>query len=404
MNTKKCKEIRAYLQNVIKGTQFEGHVFAVGGCCRDEMLGLPIKDLDLVVTIKDGGLLFAQWLADNNYTAGSIVTYPRFGTAQFTLKQFPEEQLEVVQTRAEVYSPDSRKPETSYASIKEDCLRRDLTINAIYYDITNEKMIDVCGTSFDDLRNHVIVTPCDPNQTYIDDPLRILRCIRFACRFGWNIDPNVYASMCKNVDRLSVISIERITDEFMKIIRSDNATTGVQMLIDIKAMKYILPHISFDTINNDVILENLHTDVQRIAALCMFDQYAFQDINHVSLDMKTIKNIWNLIVLARDSKNINSIRDVRQFVYKCKDEETFKAVNEIRSLLSMYNEVLDSAKFEDFSMFFNYKLPITGNDIIEVLNISPGPAVKMVLDVSMSKVFECPNFGKTELINYIKSL
>ena len=114
MDTKTYMAIKDCLRIIIQGSEFENNLFAVGGCCRDEILGNNIKDLDLVVSLENGGIKFAEWLEKNNFTKGTVVTYPRYGTAMFRLKDFPNEELEVVQTRTEIYTSDSRKPDTTF--------------------------------------------------------------------------------------------------------------------------------------------------------------------------------------------------------------------------------------------------------------------------------------------------
>ena len=121
------QDIKKYMAELIKGTEFENKVFCVGGCCRDEILKNEIKDIDIVIELPDGGIRFAQWLYDNKYTHGSIVTYPTYGTSMFKLDKFPDIEIEAVQTRSEKYiDRDSRNPSPEYGTIIEDCMRRDL--------------------------------------------------------------------------------------------------------------------------------------------------------------------------------------------------------------------------------------------------------------------------------------
>ena len=115
------------LKNIIAGSKFEGHVYCVGGCVRDLLLGRSIKDIDIVVDLPNGGIELAEWLKNGGYTKGSVVTYPHFGTAMFVLKDMPDVELESVQTRKEVYRDmESRNPETVFGSIEDDRGRRDL--------------------------------------------------------------------------------------------------------------------------------------------------------------------------------------------------------------------------------------------------------------------------------------
>lgn len=130
------------------------------------------------------------------------------------LNEFPEVELEFVQTRKEKYIDHScRNPESAFGTIEGDCMRRDLTINALYTNISTGKIVDITGKGIADIKNHIIRTPNAPGFIYDDDPLRILRCIRFASRYGWDIEPETYEGMVRNVHRLVTITKKRVKDD-----------------------------------------------------------------------------------------------------------------------------------------------------------------------------------------------
>lgn len=408
MDNKTYLVIKDYLRIIIKDTEFEDNLFAVGGCCRDEILGNDIKDLDLVVSLNNGGIKFAEWLEKNHYTKGTIVTYPRFGTAMFRLKDFPDEELEVVQTRTEIYNSDSRKPTTTYGSLKEDCMRRDLTINAIYYDISNSKMIDVCGRSFDDIKNKVIVTPCDPDKTYIDDPLRIMRCIRFSCKLGWDIDKNVFESMKRNVD----ISKERIKDEVMKIFKSNNTLKGLCYIRDINAMKYIFPNMSMycgpTCIENN--FKNIDTLKDPYVKLTVFN-HSNPDLDKQLYELKfstnEIRIILNYIKLFNYSIHCNTLSDIREILYLCKSKDVFNNVYDMYKVIRFHKRYIEYAHNnidtdESLSIMFKYKFSLNGNDIMNIFDIHPSPEVKELIDKMHEFVYENPYLTKDELIEKLK--
>ena len=172
MTTQLYIRICRYLRDKIAGTQWEGHVYTVGGCCRDLVLGLEIKDIDLAVDLPNGGVDFAEWLYKNKLSIMHPVIFKRYGTAMLRLRAFPH----------------------------DDCMRRDLTINALYYNLTTEKLLDITGRSVSDIKNKVIATPLDPDSTYDDDPIRILRTVRFASRLGWDLPVPVFEAMRRNSD------------------------------------------------------------------------------------------------------------------------------------------------------------------------------------------------------------
>ncbi len=254
MTTGHYHNILSYLQNLIAGTQWEGNVYAVGGCCRDEIIGCEIKDVDLAVSLPGGGIGFAEWIHDKGLTVKAPVTFPTFGTAMLKFKEFPNDEIEIVQTRAEKYTDSTRRdPTTVFGSIEADCHRRDLTINAIYYDISRARMLDILGCSVDDIHNHIIRTPDDPDSTFDDDPVRILRAVRLAAKYGWEIDGSTYRGMKTNAHRLEIVRKERMQAEFDKMLTGPNPASAMDMLRDIGAMPYIMPEIvpMFDMAQND---------------------------------------------------------------------------------------------------------------------------------------------------------
>lgn len=236
MDSKLYKKIRSYLKKLIKGTPWQGKVYCVGGCCRDEVLGLPIKDIDLAVNLPDGGVHFAEWLHKRRLTVGRPIYFHRFGTARLRLRIAPDDEIELVQTRREQYTNrNSRNPETAFGSVAEDCERRDFTVNSLYYDISADKLLDITGKALPDIERHILRTPLDPDTTFDDDPVRILRGIRFAARFGWEIDPETYQAMKRNAARLKIVSPERMSSELQRILTGRDATGALRMLADVTA-------------------------------------------------------------------------------------------------------------------------------------------------------------------------
>lgn len=242
MQTGQYHSILDYLRGVIEGSRWEGHVFAVGGCCRDEILGDEIKDVDLAVDLPGGGIDFAQWLFDKNLAVKEPVTFPSFGTAMLRLTEFPDEDIEIVQTRAEKYTDRTRRdPTVVFGPIDQDCRRRDLTINALYYDISRQKLLDILGCSVDDIRNKVIRTPDDPDSTFDDDPVRILRAVRLAARYGWDIEPATFEGMRKNAERLKIVRPERMQAEVEKMLVGNHPARAMELLQQCGAMQHIFP-------------------------------------------------------------------------------------------------------------------------------------------------------------------
>lgn len=245
MTTEVYHQICHYLCQLALNTQWWGHLYAVGGCCRDEAMGLPIKDIDLAVDLPNGGIRFADWLHQRNLLVDEPVRFHRFGTARLSLREFPDQEIELVQTRREKYTDrNSRCPETAFGTIEEDCMRRDLTINSLYYDICRRQTVDITGTGLSDIRRCVIRTPADPDTTYDDDPVRIYRTLRFAARFGWEIEPSTLQGLMRNIPRLSIVTPTRCHTELEHILSGPNHIRALEMLADTGALQYMLPEVA----------------------------------------------------------------------------------------------------------------------------------------------------------------
>lgn len=244
MTKEKYEEILDYLRGVIAGTQWEGKVYTVGGCLRDALMGHDIHDVDLAVAVPDGGCLFPLWLEKKGLTLVPPTLYRRFSSSRLRLKKFPNDEIEVVQTRREQYTDaNSRNPEVCFGSIMDDCERRDLTINSLYQNVTTGEILDLTGRGVEDIRNHIIRTPMAPDATYSDDPIRILRTLRFAVRYGWDIPEDVWKAMKDNAGRMKIVRRPRIATEFEKIMASSDPVKLLKMMKDLGVMFKVLPEL-----------------------------------------------------------------------------------------------------------------------------------------------------------------
>lgn len=254
MTIERYNQIVAFLRETIASTPWEGHVYTVGGCCRDMALGEKIHDIDLAVTQPDGGVRFAEWLREKGLTTSEPVYFRKYGTARLFLKKFPRIEIELVQTRSEKYTDrNSRNPETAFGSIEDDCLRRDLTINSLYQNVSTGEVLDISGRGLADLEAHLIRTPMEPDATFDDDPVRILRAIRFAAKYGWEIDPEAITAMKRHCNRLSIISAERLYGEFEKLLVSPRPAMALELLRQVGAIPLLIPELcaTFDMTQSD---------------------------------------------------------------------------------------------------------------------------------------------------------
>ena len=214
--------------------------WVVGGYVRDKLLGRPHSNPDVVVERGDAPAL-ARHFAE---LAGAPppVTFERFGTAQVTL---PGHIVEFVSARAESYPPDSRKPVVRPASLEEDIKRRDFTINTLLMDLDGN-ISDPLGRGRADLDAKVLRTPVDPTQTFSDDPLRMLRAVRFAAQLGFKLAPEIPPAMHEMKGRLvpPVISAERIADELRKMLESERPRLAIELLDEGGLLDVVLPEVA----------------------------------------------------------------------------------------------------------------------------------------------------------------
>ncbi len=217
--------------------------YVIGGFVRDLFLHRHSKDID-VVTV-GSGIELAQLVAKRTDT-DTVSVFKNFGTAMIKVRDgegFLE--LEFVGARKESYRHDSRKPTVEEGTLEEDQRRRDFTINALAISLNNDsfgEMLDPFG-GIRDMKNRLIRTPLDPNITYSDDPLRMMRAIRFATQLQFSIVPESKSAITRNVKRIHIISKERVVDELMKIIKTPKPSIGFCLLYETGLLQEILPEM-----------------------------------------------------------------------------------------------------------------------------------------------------------------
>ena len=232
------EEVRRLLKQA--ASELNARAWIVGGYVRDVVLGRPHPDIDVVV--EDGkGLELARRFAPLA-GASEPVIFERFGTAQVTL---PGHLIEFVSARAESYTADSRKPGVRVATLDEDLRRRDFTVNTLLMDFDGN-VHDPLGRGQADLEARVLRTPADPMQTFSDDPLRMLRAIRFAVQLRFELAPELLPAMSRLKDRLAspVVSIERVSDELRKMLVSEQPGRALELLDQGGLLELILPEVA----------------------------------------------------------------------------------------------------------------------------------------------------------------
>ena len=215
--------------------------YVIGGWVRDTLLNRPSKDIDIVAI--GSGIALAEAVAKKLGKAYHVIVFKNFGTAQLVYEDY---NIEFVGSRKESYRSESRKPIVENGTLADDQNRRDFTINALAISL-NKVDYGILLDPFDgreDMAKKIIKTPLNPDITYSDDPLRMMRAIRFATQLNYTIEEKSLISIATNKERIKIISKERITDELNKIMLSEMPSVGFKLLFDTGLLHYIFPEVA----------------------------------------------------------------------------------------------------------------------------------------------------------------
>jgi poly(A) polymerase len=433
------------IRDAIRGTEFEGKTYIAGGFVRDAVMKLPeSKDIDIVVELPNGGISLAQFLS-KKLNLHSPVTYERFGTAMVTIDGIP---VEFVMTRKEVYTKGSRKPKVSFGTLKDDSVRRDFTINSMFMDVMDGKILDMTGLGVKDIYKKMIRATSDPEHIFGEDPLRMLRALRFASRFGFDVAPSTFMAIHDSAQYLDEISRERVRDEFMKIISAPDFEKGIRMMLQTGLMNYVLPEFtSMEGINQgkyhikdpmghtfDVMRKVGSEPLKRLAALLhdigkpekmtnndgeihfyMHDLRGAQIAEKFMTDLRfSADDIDTVVTAVRNHmpfKGIPSMRTIRRMRMKFGDK-MFQFIMDLVSAdkithvnLDNYNikEIVNKMIEEDTAMKNQPKPPVNGNDIMKMFNIVPGPQVGQYLEIVNDIFCDNPEMTKEQMLAELKN-
>ncbi|MDF1560797.1 MAG: HD domain-containing protein [Bacteroidales bacterium] len=217
--------------------------YVIGGFVRDHIMGREHPDKDIDIVVLGDGPAIARTVAREISRDIRVTVFKTFGTAMFRYQNYD---IEFVGARKESYSEDSRKPSVTPGTLEDDQNRRDFTINALAISLNKDnpgEVLDPFG-GIEDIRNGIIRTPLDPDTTFSDDPLRMMRAVRFAARLGFRIEEGTLASITRNANRISIVSAERITTELNKIMAAATPSDGFLLLDQTGLLPLILPEIS----------------------------------------------------------------------------------------------------------------------------------------------------------------
>ena len=422
-------------------------VFGVGGVVRDLILDREIKEVDLMV-IGDG-IEFAKKVADK-IGVSKIVPFHKFSTAHIPNKPIA---IEIAAARQETYSSESRKPKTiKYTDLKGDLIRRDFTINAMAVSITPKNFGELHDpyNGLDDLKAKRLVTPLEANKTFSEDPLRMIRAAYFASKLDLKIEQDCIESIKQQADRIKIVSQERITNEFTKILSTDKPSKGLVILQEAGLMKMIFPEIDImygmdqsDEWNHKDIFYHTMQVVDNAASLSNkmklrfaalvhdiakpntrkidpkkgytfhgHDAIGERMLNKVGKRMKLsnslkeyLKKLTLLhlrpIALAKKEISDSAIRrlmvaagdDVSDLLTLCRADITTKNPNKIKKYLSNFERV--ESKMSDVSerdKMKAFQSPVRGKEIMKILNLEPGKTVGKI----KSEIEEAILDGKIE--------
>ena len=230
--------------------------YIVGGYVRDTLLGKSCQDIDIMV--EGDGVAFAKLLA-SELKVNVTVDYDKFGTA---LIPYPNVDIEVATARKEKYQSDSRKPEITSSTVEEDMSRRDFTINAIAASLIPSsfgELYDPFG-GIKDLQKGLLITPLDPDETFSDDPLRMLRAVRFSAQLQYEIAAATLDSISRNIHRLEIVSWERIRDEIIKSLTTEKPSIAFYLMKETGLLTHVFPEM--DIMSGVEIINGMgHKDV-----------------------------------------------------------------------------------------------------------------------------------------------
>ncbi len=405
--------------------------YAIGGYVRDIFLCRTSKDIDIVTV--GSGIALAETLARKLGRKAHLSVFKTYGTAQIKYKDW---EVEFVGARRESYERHSRNPIVEDGTLEDDQNRRDFTINALAVCLNKGRfgeLLDPFG-GLADMESLIIRTPCDPDVTFSDDPLRMMRAIRFASQLGFDIYPETFDAICRNKDRIDIITKERIADELNKIILSPKPSVGFRLLDVTGLLSIIFPEFvalkgvdmvrgishkdNFD--HTLIVLDNISQktdnlwlrwsailhDIAKPATKRFDDRLGWTFHNHNFVGEKMVPRIFKRmklplnekmkyvqkmvglhmrpVTLVEETITDSAVRrllfeagdDIEDLMTLCRADISSKNKEKVRRYLQNFDLVQQKLReIEEKDHVRNFQPPIDGAEIMQMFNLPPGPNV-----------------------------